>query len=214
MKKIIYFTIILYIFIDCSSRKHISFSKDSNIKSVIENSQLNIVYRGIKNHLTIYVPKSDSIKVSGIGVKKESENNYSITPTIGTTLKITITGFFKGKEVIEKREFRIFKIDKPFASIGNRTGEITLSNKELADSKIEYFIPQFVYKLGKVGKFRYKINDEESVVNYGDEFNKSAKEKIFKMKSGDYMVIDELNFNPELQSVDLKKVTELKVLID
>lgn len=212
MKKIIYYTIIFCVYISCSSRKHISSSKSSNIKSIVENSQLNVVYRGIKNHLTIYVPQSDSIKVSGIGVQKESENNYSITPTIGTSLKITITGFFKGKEVIDEREFRIFSIGKPFASINNKTGEITLSNEELANSKVEYFIPQFVISLGKVGKFQYQINEQEPAINYGEEFDESAKKKIFKMKPGDYMIID-LNFNPELQNVDLAKITELKVII-
>lgn len=52
------------------------------------------------------------------------------------------------------------------------------------------------------------------MVNYGNEFNTSIKEKIYNMKSGDIMIIDDLNFNPELQSVDLKKVTELIVYIE
>lgn len=39
------------------------------------------------------------------------------------------------------------------------------------------------------------------------------KKKISNMKSGDFMIIDELNFNPELQNIDLKKVTELIVYI-
>lgn len=181
---------------------------------MIENKELNIVYRGIKNHLTIYVPKSDSIKVSGSGVYKEEENKYYIVPSTGNTLQIKIISFNKAKQTVEKREFRILNIGKPFASIKNKTGKTTLSKEELATSTIEYFIPQFVMKLGKVGKFRYQINDEKPLVNYGNEFNKSVKEKIYNMKSGDVMIIDELNYNPELQSVDLKKVTELIVYIE
>lgn len=195
----------------CTSKKHISSSKDPSVKSVIENERLNILYRGIKNYLTIYVPQSDSITVSGLGVYKEGENKYSIAPSTGTSMEITIISFVKGKEIIEKREFRIVNLEKAFASIGNKIGKITLSKEELATSKIEYFIPQFVMKLGRVGKFRYQINDEEPTVNYGDEFNKSAKEKIYNMKSGDSMIIDNLNSNPELQNVDLKKVTELVI---
>lgn len=195
----------------CTTKKHISSSKDPSVKSVIENERLNILYRGIKNYLTIYVPQSDSITVSGLGVYKEEKNKYSIAPSTGTSMEITIISFVKGKEIIEKREFRIVNIEKAFASIGNKIGKITLSKEELAISKIEYFIPQFVMKLGRVGKFRYQINDEEPTVNYGDEFNKSAKEKIYNMKSGDSMIIDNLNSNPELQNVDLKKVTELVI---
>lgn len=214
MKKFIHYLLIFFVCICCTPTKHISSSQDSSNKSIIENEELNIVYRGIKNRLTIYVPKSDSIKVNGPGVYKERENKYYIIPATGNTLQIKIISFIKGKETVEKREFRILNIGKPFASIKNKTGKITLSKQELATSTIEYFIPQFVMKLGKVGKFRYQINDEKPLVNYGNEFNKSVKEKIYNMKSSDVMIIDELNYNPELQSVDLKKVTELIVYIE
>lgn len=163
--------------------------------------------------MTIYVPKSDSIQVHGSGVYKEGNNKYYIIPSTGKSLEIKIISFNKGKETFEKREFRILNIQKPFASINNKTGKITLSKDELATSKIEYYIPQFVGKLGKVGKFRYQINDKNPTMNYGDEFNKSVKEKIYSMKSGDIVIIDNLNFNPELQTVDLKKVEELVVYI-
>ena len=168
----------------------------------------------MKNRLKIYVPKSDSIKVSGSGVYKEEENKYYIVPSTGNTLQIKIISFIKGKETVEKRGFRILNIGKPFASINNKTGKITLSKKKLANSTIEYHIPQFLGKLGKPGKFRYQINHEEPMVNYGAEFNKSVKDKIHNMKSGDAMIIDELNFNPELQNIDQKKVAELIVYIE
>jgi len=213
LKKIIYYIFLIFLYIGCSSTKDRLTSADSNIKSIIENKQLNILYRGLKNYLTIYVPKSDSIKVSGVGVQKESENNYSITPTIGSSLEITITGFFKGKEVIDKRKFRIFNIRNPFASINGKTGEITLSKEELANFKVEYFIPQLVIQSAKVGKFQYRINEEKPMINYGEEFNEVPRKKIFEMKSGDSMIIDELNFNPELLTVDIKEVTKLKVFI-
>nr|WP_314493158.1 GldM family protein [uncultured Chryseobacterium sp.] len=214
LKKFIPYTFIFLVCIYCTPTKHISYSKDSSIKSIIENEKLNIVYRGIKNLVTIYVPKSDSIKVIGAGIYKERENKYYIVPSTGNTLQIKIISFIKGKETVEKREFRILNIGKPFASINNKTDKITLSKDELAGSTIEYFIPQFVMKLGKVGKFRYQINDNEPMVNYGNEFNKPVKEKICNMKSGDVMIIDELNYNPELQSFDLKKVVELVVYIE
>lgn len=176
MKKF-YYTIIFCVCIYCTPKKHILFSEDSKPKSIIENTKLNILYRGIKNHLTIYVPKSDSIKVSGPGIYKEGGNKYYITPFTGTSMEITITSFIKGKVANEKREYQILKIEKPFTSINNKIEKITLSKEELTTSKIEYFIPQFVIKLGKVGKFRYQINNEEPAINYGDEFNKHVKEK-------------------------------------
>lgn len=213
MKNVISYIFIFCVCIYCTPKKNVSFQKDVSYKSIIENGKLNILYRGIRNHLTIHVPKADSIRVKGVGVFKEGENKYYITPSTGTSLEITIISFLKGKVRTEKREFRILNIGSPFASINNKTGKIILTKEELATSKIEYYIPQFVIDLGKVQKFRYQINDEEPGINYGNKFNDSVKEKIYRMKSGDIMIIN-LNFNLELETVDFKKVKQLEVHIE
>lgn len=186
---------------------------NSETKFKIENETGDILYRGIKNRLSIYTPKADSISVNGVGVAKEGKHKYSITPSIGNSLEISIVSYFKGKATHEKQKFRILNIEKPFASINREIGKITLSNEELANSTIEYFIPKLILKLAKVGKFRYQINDEEPKIKYGNKFNKSARKEIYRMKSGDSIVIDELSFQPELQTVDLKKVEKLVVII-
>ena len=213
MKKFIYYTLIFCSCIYCTPKKNILSSNNPNIKTIIENEKLNIVYRGIKNNLTIYMPNSDSIKVSGPGIYKERESKYFIIPTAGSSAEITITGFRKGKKIIDKREFRILNINSPFASIDNKIEKISLSKEELANSKIEYFIPQLVMELGKVSKFRYQINEEKPTLNYGNSFDPIAKKKIYNLKSGDYMMIDELSSGTDLQSVDLKKVIKLMVYL-
>ena len=212
MKKPIYLTSLLLISLNCSPTK--TFTKNSDNKAIVENRQLNILYRGVKNNLSIDIAQSDSIKVSGTGVKKEGENLYSITPTTGSILEITITGFIRGKVVVDRRKFRILNIGKPFASINNQTKQIKLTNKELAYSEIKYFIPQLVYELPKVGKFRYRINQEEPLINYSEEFSQSAKEKIFKMKPNDSIVIDQLSLENEQPNIDYKEVNPLKVIIE
>ncbi|GEM_PF-3525686 len=211
MKKKIYITTLLAICLNCSTIK--TFTKKSDIKAIVENKQLNILYRGVQNHLNIDIPQSDSIQVSGAGVKKEGKNLYSIIPTTGTSLEITITGFIKDKIIADKRKFRILNIGRLFASINNQTILINLTNEELAHSKIKYFIPQLVYELPKVAKFHYRINQEETMVNYGEEFNHYVKEKIFKMKSGDSIIIDNLSFDNEQPNIDYKKANALKVII-
>lgn len=182
-------------------------------KAIIENEKLNIVYRGIKNNLKIYVPDADSIHVAGNGILKISEGNYNIIPSTGKTLELEITSYKNGIKSIEKRQFRILQIQKTFVSINGQTGKITLSKNELLLSRIEYFIPQFIIQLAAVGKFTYKINDDEAFTNIGETFNENAKEKILQMKTGDSVIIDNLNFNPELQSIDLKKPEKLIVTI-
>lgn len=212
MKNTIYIISLLFIYLNCSSAK--TSTQKSDIKAIVENRQLNILYRGVQNNLNIDIPQSDSIQVSGTGVKKEAKNRYSIIPTTGSTLEITITGFMRREVFIEKRKFRILNIGRPYASINNQTKQINLTTKELANSKINYFIPQLVYELPKVGKFGYQINQEESLINYGEEFSQSAKEKIFKMKPGDSMVIKELSLENERPNIDYKEVNPLIVIIE
>lgn len=212
MKKAIYYTSLLFIYLNCSPAK--TSTKNSDIKAIVENKQLNILYRGVKNNLIIDIPQSDSIIVNGVGVKKEGKNIYSIIPTTGTILEITITGFIRGKVVVDKRKFRILNIGRPFASINNQTKQINLTTKELAHSKIKYFIPQLVYELPKVGKFRYQINQEKPLINYGAEFSQSVKDKIFKMKPDDSIVIDQLSLENEQPNIDYREVNPLKVIIE
>jgi len=97
MKKI-FILFILSSLIQCAPKKIIGDSKNSNIKSIIENENLNVVYRGIRNPLTIYFPKADSIKVSGIGVYKTEESKYYLVPGLGTKVEITIIGYINGEE--------------------------------------------------------------------------------------------------------------------
>lgn len=211
LKKTIYIILLLATYLNCSPTK--TFTKNSDIKAIVENRQLNILYRGVKNHLKIDIPQADSIKVNGMGVKKEGENMYYIIPTTGSILEITITGYVKDKIITDERKFRILNIGRPFASINNQTIQINLTSEELALSKIKYFIPQLVYELPKVAKFHYQINQEEPLINYGEKFTQSAREKIFKMNAGDSIVIDELSFDNELPNVDYKKANALKVII-
>ncbi|WP_231433699.1 GldM family protein [Chryseobacterium sp. Leaf313] len=93
MKKTIYLILLLIICLNCSSTK--TFTKKSDIKAIVENRQLNILYRGVQNHLNIDIPQSDSIQVSGAGVKKDGKNRYSIVPTTGTTLEIPFQGLLE-----------------------------------------------------------------------------------------------------------------------
>lgn len=166
--------------------------------------------------MTIFVLGADSIQVSGIGfqVQKVEENKYNITPGVGITLEIKINGYFKGKEVIEKRQFRILNIGIPHASIDYKIGKIKLSKQEVFESTIEVHFPQFIFETPIVKSFLYQINKEEPVIIYGNKFDKMAIEKIGKMKSGDSILIDNIKAFRELPTVDYSKIKELKVYIE
>jgi len=210
MKKVIYLLIIL-ICIQCAPKKALDTSKGSTIKTIIENENFNIVYRGIKNPLTIYMPDVDSTKVNGIGLHKIEKNKYYITPGLGTKLEITIVGYRNGNEIIDKREFRILDIQRPYASIHDNFGTVILSKKTLAYSKIKTHIPQFVIELPETKSFQYKINDQHPILNKGNTFNKTAKEQICNLKKGDSVLINNVKLKTDTPNTDRKAIIELKI---
>ncbi|APY06833.1 hypothetical protein BWZ20_00325 [Winogradskyella sp. J14-2] len=213
MKQIILLIVVLS-FIHCAPKKTVGNPTNPKIKSIVENNKLNVVYRGIRNPLTIYVPNTDSIKVSGIGLHKIDNNEYYISPGQGLTMEITIVGYIKGQEIIDKREFRILDIQKPYASIHKYFGNVTLSKEKLASSKIKPHIPQFVLELPDVYSFEYQINNQKRLFNEGNTFNDVAKKQIYNLKKGDSVLIDNVKLVTDRPNVDRAKIIELKVYIE
>lgn len=215
-RKLLFAFFSLFFLLQCAPKKIFFVSENSEIKSIIENRQFDVVYRGLKYRMTIFVPGADSIQVSGIGfqVQKVEKNKYDITPGGGKSLEIKIIGFFERKEVIEKRQLRILNIGIPHASIDYKIGKIKLSKQEVFKSTIEVHFPQFIFETPIVKSFLYQINKEEPVTIYGNKFDKMALEKIGKMKSGDSILIDNIKAFRELPNVDYSKIKELKVYIE
>ena len=213
MKKL-YLLLIFLSFIQCASKKNVSESKNSNLKSIIENEKLNIIYRGIRNPLTIYFPNADSIQVNGLGVQKTDENKYYIAPGSGTKVEITVIGFINGEELMDKREFRILDIQKPYASIHNSYGKITLSKDKLANATIKVHVPQFVLELPEIESFQYQINKEQSSINSGNNFSELVKKKIQNLKKGDSLLIDNIKLITDKSNIDRAKISELKIYIE
>ena len=212
--KNLFILIIFMSFTQCTTKKPTNELKNSNIKTIIENENLNVVYRGIRNPLTIYVPNADSIKVSGLGIGQTDENKYYIAPGLGTKAEITVIGYINGEELIDKRQFRILDIEKPYASINNNYGKITLSKDELANSIIKAHIPQFIIELPEILSFEYTINEQQTLINNGNEFNNIAKEQIYNLRNGDSMVIDNVKLVTDKPNIDRAKIIELRIYVE
>ncbi|MBW8362706.1 MAG: hypothetical protein K0M56_11040 [Kaistella sp.] len=205
--------IILICCIQCTIGQSVKPDGKTEVKSIIENKMLNIVYRGIRNRLTIYMPNMDSIKVTGRDIHKVGENEYYIAPTLGLTTEILVTGYHNGKQFTDRREFRILNIQKSYVSIHEDYGNVRLSKEELAASKIKIHIPQLVIALSEVESFEYKINKHDWIINEGAEFGHFAKEQILNLTKGDSVVIDKIKLVTDQPNIDRKKSIELKVYI-
>lgn len=77
---------------------------------LISVDKLNVVYRGIRNPISIAVPNAKSFTVSGLGVSQE-KGNYYISPGQGNEMIVTLEIVLEDdSKVIEEHVFRIKKV--------------------------------------------------------------------------------------------------------
>ncbi|NHN25579.1 hypothetical protein FIA58_007810 [Flavobacterium jejuense] len=118
-------------------------SLKSSIKkySFVKNEQVeNVVYRGLKNPITIYVPNAKLFKANGLGLEKRSENKYYLFPDKGlqTEVKLEIT-LNNDSIVYESIFFRIKDIRGPIVMINDNDCEgclIELSRNDLKNATL------------------------------------------------------------------------------
>lgn len=212
--KLTFLFLILLSCVQCTVKNNFTGLKQGQIKSIVENKKLNVVYRGIRNPLTIYMPYTDSIKVTGLGLHKVKDYEYYIAPGSGLKTEILIIGYINGREIIDKREFRILGIQEAYASIHKYFGKVKLSKEKLSDSKIEIHIPQFIVETPDVASFKYQINNWEPLQNEGNSFDNLAKHHINNLKKGDSITIDNVKLVTDNPNEYRARVIELKIYIE
>lgn len=132
--KITLFLISLFFCLNCNAQDSLTGSIKKY--SFVKNEQVeNVVYRGLKNPISIYVPNAKLFKASGLGLEKISENKYYLFPDKGlyTEVKLEIT-LNDDSIIYESISFRIKDIIGPIVKFNNQISEsctIELSRKEL-----------------------------------------------------------------------------------
>jgi hypothetical protein len=102
-----------------------SFAQDSLVPKksklgVIAATEMNVVYRGVRNPIAIAVPHAKSFTVSGPGVSQE-KGNYYIAPGQGNEMIVTLEIVLEDdSKVVEEHVFRIKTVPYPQGRINNR----------------------------------------------------------------------------------------------
>ena len=94
-------------------------TKKSNI-ALVAATEMNVVYRGVRNPIAIAVPQAKSFTVSGPGVSQE-KGNYYIAPGQGNEMVVTLEIVLEDdSKVVEEHVFRIKTVPYPQGRINNR----------------------------------------------------------------------------------------------
>lgn len=182
--------------------------KKSNL-AVITATEMNVVYRGIINPISIAVPHAKSFTVSGPGVSQEN-GNYYISPGQGNEMNVTLEIVLEDdSKVVEEHVFRIKTLKKHIARINNKNCHnciVLMTKSELKEAEITYYLEDFLYDFLnlKVTSFDIYIENKKKYHIEGSKITDDVYKEISKLKKGKELLI---------YNIEFKLLSELNILI-
>ncbi len=197
---------------------------DKSNLAVVSADELNVVYRGVSNPISIAILNYKSFTATGVGLNKISEGKYSLSPGSGlfSVIKLDIE-LNDGSKITEEHKFRIKEIKSFFfATINDKNCcekcILEMTKEELLDSRIGFGLPDyFLFDLNiskyKINSFIIKFSNNRIVVD-GNRFNNDVNNTIKKLKKGSIFVINDIGYSfPGSENYLLPRLVPIKVMI-
>ncbi|WP_346880858.1 gliding motility protein GldM [uncultured Algibacter sp.] len=187
--------------------------------ATISADKMNVVYRGVKNPMTISfagVP-DNKVSASAQGLSKSRGSKYIMDATRikGREVTINVTGTLPdGGKVSDRAKFRIKDLPKPTGTIRGEDGAIKMQRNSLGISTIGAKFDDFDFELPlRVTGFKFKVPGQPTINVSGNKLNSRAKGALRKAKRGSGVQIFDIQAKASGVSVILKKVSPVFVEI-
>ena len=187
--------------------------------AVISADKMNVVYRGVKNPLSISIPgvPDNKVSVSAPGLSRVGTGKYvmDVTRFKGKTVQIKVSGKVNGKTVSDSKTFRVKNIPAPVGTVRGESGVIKMPKRNLGLSTVGAMLPDFDFdvKLG-VKSFDFKVPGQPTLRINGTKLNAQAKTLLRRVKRGQNVQI--YNIRAYLKgnsSYQIKKVSPVIIEI-
>ena len=181
--------------------------------ATISADKMNVVYRGVKNPMTIsFAGVSDNnISVNAPGLSKIGTSKYimDVTTVQGREVTINVSGTLPdGDRVSDKAVFRIKDLPKPTGTIRGEDGSVKMQSNALEISTIGAKFDDFDFELPlRVTGFKFKVSGQPTIVVNGNKLDSRAKQVLSKAKRGSDVQIFDIEAKASGVSVILKKVS-------
>ena len=166
--------------------------------AVISADKMNVVYRGVKNPMSISIPgvPDNKVKVSAPGLVKVKPGKYvmDVTNYKGKNVVIKVSGVANGKPVSDSKTFRVKNIPAPMGTVRGESGLVKMPKRNLEVSTIGASLPDFDFdiKLG-VRSFDFKVPGQPTLRVNGTRLNDKAKSLLRRVKRGQTVQIYNIN---------------------
>ena len=181
--------------------------------ATISADKMNVVYRGVKNPMTIsFAGISDNnVKANASGLTRIKGSNYiiDVTKVKGREVTINVNGILPGGETVNDRaKFRIKDLPRPTGTIRGENGLIKMQRNSLAISTIGAKFEDFDFELPlNVKGFKFKVPGQPTINVSGGKLNSRAKAALRKAKRGSAIQIFDIDAKAKGVSIILKKVS-------
>lgn len=159
--------------------------------AVISADKMNVVYRGVKNPMTISIPGVSKINASAPGMVHQKGAQYVVDPTNvkSRSLNIKVSGeLANGEKVSDSKKFRIKEIPNPVGTVRGQDGlggAIKMQRNGLKVATVSAEIPDFDFDLNlAISGFKLQVPGKPIVVVHGQKLNQAAKAAIDGAKRG------------------------------
>ena len=185
--------------------------------ATISADKMNVVYRGVKNPMTISFAGVSNNKVvanaQGLFRVRGSRYIMDATRIKGREVTINVTGTLPdGQRVSDNAKFRIKDLPKPTGTIRGEDGAIKMQRKSLEISTIGAKFDDFDFELPlRVTGFKFKVLGQPTINVSGSKLDSRAKGALRKAKRGSAVQIFDIVAKANGVSVILKKVSPVFV---
>jgi len=179
-----------------------SFSTISPPNSAtISADKMNVVYRGVKNPMTISMDgvPNNNVTANAPGLTRGSGSSYimDVTTVKGREVKINVTGTIDGKSFPSSKMYRIKDIPRPTGTIRGEDGNggpVRMQRQGLEISSIGAMLFDFDFDLKlNVSGFSFKVAGQPTVKVSGNKLNSQAKSALKRAKRGETVQIFDIS---------------------
>ncbi len=186
--------------------------------ATISADKMNVVYRGVKNPMTIsFAGVSDNnVSATAQGLTRVKGSQYMLDPSRikGREVTINVTGKLPDGAAPAKdsRKFRIKDLPRPTGAVSRQSGAIKMQRNGLEIATISAEFEQFAFDLPlTVNGFSFKVQGQPTVKVRGSKLDGRAKSALRKARRGSTVYIRDIEVKAKGVNIKLKKVSPVLI---
>ncbi|MCT2561250.1 type IX secretion system motor protein PorM/GldM [Chryseobacterium herbae] len=185
---------------------------------LLSADKMNVMYRGLENPVSGSILGADNSRLSlsapGASVKNTGPGKWSVKPSSGNTVKLTLSGIDPyGKSVSQVFEYRIKNVPPPQGQIRGQS-MVSMPATSIQNQTVQAAIPDFDFPVSfTVTQFMVRIPGRAALLVHGSSLSDAAG-LVKNLRSGDVVSIFDIKVTAQgLDGQVIKNITPIIINI-